>query len=178
LSICCRSKAWDGVVTCCPQGSLCNANGECANFMTQRGWIHIPVMVGVLMASLFVCGVTCICYSRMQQRRRRVLAAQLAMRLALMNDGGVGSDSEASGVPQNVIDSLPTLVYTKGCIPAEKTMCSICLNDYEVKDELRTLPCTHFFHSACIDRWLSNHTTCPLCVRSVEATDNETQEAS
>lgn len=45
----------------------------------------------------------------------------------------------------------------------EEKRCEICLEKYEVGDELRTLPCFHRFHKYCIDQWLSTASTCPLC---------------
>lgn len=42
--------------------------------------------------------------------------------------------------------------------------CSICLDDYVQGDKIRSLPCGHFFHSACITKWLTERScTCPLC---------------
>ena len=39
--------------------------------------------------------------------------------------------------------------------------CAICLeNDLEL---LKTLRCQHTFHEKCVNIWLSNHDTCPLC---------------
>lgn len=32
--------------------------------------------------------------------------------------------------------------------------CSICQEYYEEDDDLKSLPCFHNFHSACIDRWI------------------------
>jgi len=106
----------------------------------------------------------------MQQRRRRILAAQLALRLAQMNPVFEEEDIPR-GVPQRVINSFPVQQFKQGCMPAENALCSICLNDYEEGDELRRLPCTHLFHSPCIDRWLSNHLTCPLCIQSVHTAE-------
>jgi hypothetical protein len=45
--------------------------------------------------------------------------------------------------------------------------CSICLQKYTTGCILRVLPCKHCFHTACIDQWLSNCCTCPLCRCSV-----------
>lgn len=40
----------------------------------------------------------------------------------------------------------------------------MCLCEYEESETLRSLPtCGHYFHIACIDQWLSNNSTCPLC---------------
>ncbi|ORY94297.1 hypothetical protein BCR41DRAFT_243067 [Lobosporangium transversale] len=43
------------------------------------------------------------------------------------------------------------------------TSCPICLCDYEDLEELRHLPCDHFFHKECVDEWLKLKRTCPLC---------------
>ena len=41
--------------------------------------------------------------------------------------------------------------------------CSICLAPYVVNDVVRTLSCLHIFHKDCIDHWLEEHSTCPVC---------------
>lgn len=42
--------------------------------------------------------------------------------------------------------------------------CSICLGDYKANDRLQQIPmCGHTFHMDCINHWLTNNTTCPLC---------------
>ena len=40
--------------------------------------------------------------------------------------------------------------------------CSICL-DISHSDIIRFLHCNHCFHSICIDSWLVNNNSCPLC---------------
>ena len=42
-------------------------------------------------------------------------------------------------------------------------MCSICYTNYIIGDQLTTLNCNHYFHTQCIDPWLAQHNTCPLC---------------
>lgn len=42
--------------------------------------------------------------------------------------------------------------------------CSVCLSEYQEEDTLRFLPlCGHSFHTSCIDIWLQQHSTCPIC---------------
>ncbi|KAF9137644.1 hypothetical protein BG015_002661 [Linnemannia schmuckeri] len=49
-----------------------------------------------------------------------------------------------------------------------QTMCSICLAEYEVGEQVRTLPCYHQYHQACIDPWLLNVAAlCPICKRDL-----------
>ncbi|XP_026633048.1 E3 ubiquitin-protein ligase RLIM-like [Microtus ochrogaster] len=50
--------------------------------------------------------------------------------------------------------------------------CSICITEYTEGDKLRELPCSHEYHVHCIDRWLSENTTCPICRRAVLSSGN------
>lgn len=50
--------------------------------------------------------------------------------------------------------------------------CSICLNELEVNSAVRRLPCMHLFHKSCVDIWLSNTLTCPICRLSVNSFAN------
>jgi hypothetical protein len=50
------------------------------------------------------------------------------------------------------------------CAPSSVDVCGVCINGYEDGDELRMLPCSHYFHRDCIDHWLLNSAaTCPSC---------------
>lgn len=59
----------------------------------------------------------------------------------------------------------------KECIlSGEDAVCCICLAKYVHNDELRELPCSHFFHKDCVDKWLKINATCPLCKAEVGET--------
>lgn len=67
-----------------------------------------------------------------------------------------------------VVERLPT--HTLRSLPSnpEAARCMICLNDYEIGDLVKTLPCFHMFHPQCINEWLGRSELCPLCKTSVQ----------
>jgi E3 ubiquitin-protein ligase RNF13 len=72
-----------------------------------------------------------------------------------------------SGMSATQVKSLPSIVFQgpgNGSGTAET--CAICLEDYEIGEKLRLLPCNHEFHVVCIDRWLmARRPFCPVCKR-------------
>nr|XP_046175670.1 RING finger protein 150 [Oncorhynchus gorbuscha] len=41
--------------------------------------------------------------------------------------------------------------------------CAVCIEGYKPNDVVRILPCRHLFHKNCVDPWLLDHRTCPMC---------------
>jgi hypothetical protein len=41
--------------------------------------------------------------------------------------------------------------------------CEVCQVAYKDDDQVMLLPCSHFFHTECISRWLNTNVTCPVC---------------
>jgi len=76
-------------------------------------------------------------------------------------DGGAAAAKVADAV-----ENLPTL--SEDAIKDES--CSVCLTPFEAGDAVPELPCNHYFHRACLARWLSERPgrpTCPLCCKEV-----------
>ncbi|XP_018806371.2 RING-H2 finger protein ATL66 [Juglans regia] len=74
------------------------------------------------------------------------------------------------GLDPSTIKSLPiiplrSLEDQKSMVQAE---CCICLGVFEDGEKVKVLPpCRHCYHSECVDRWLSGHSSCPLCRASL-----------
>jgi hypothetical protein len=41
--------------------------------------------------------------------------------------------------------------------------CSVCLENYRIGEHKKILPCFHNFHENCIDQWLIQNGSCPIC---------------
>ncbi|XP_069323534.1 E3 ubiquitin-protein ligase RNF6 [Eulemur rufifrons] len=84
----------------------------------------------------------------------------------LLNEGE--DDDQIRGLTKEQIDNLSTRNYEHNSIDSELgKICSVCISDYVTGNKLRQLPCTHEFHIHCIDRWLSENCTCPICRQPV-----------
>lgn len=78
-------------------------------------------------------------------------------------------DDQPRGLTKEQIDNLSTRNFGEN--DALKT-CSVCITEYTEGNKLRKLPCSHEYHVHCIDRWLSENSTCPICRRAVLASGN------
>ncbi|KAK2890595.1 hypothetical protein QQF64_006596 [Cirrhinus molitorella] len=78
-------------------------------------------------------------------------------------------DDQPRGLTKEQIDNLSMRNF--GESDALKT-CSVCITEYAEGNKLRKLPCSHEYHVHCIDRWLSENSTCPICRRAVLVSTN------
>lgn len=65
-----------------------------------------------------------------------------------------------------LIQHLPTCLYDGS---KKNRECIICFVEFVVNDNVRYLPCMHFFHQSCIDDWLMRSLTCPECLEPVDS---------
>uniref|UniRef100_A0A3P9BZB0 RING-type E3 ubiquitin transferase n=1 Tax=Maylandia zebra TaxID=106582 RepID=A0A3P9BZB0_9CICH len=84
----------------------------------------------------------------------------------LLNDD---DEDQPQGLTKEQIDNLSMRNF--GESDALKT-CSVCITEYAEGNKLRKLPCSHEYHVHCIDRWLSENSTCPICRRAVLVSAN------
>ncbi|EOA32940.1 hypothetical protein CARUB_v10016268mg [Capsella rubella] len=81
--------------------------------------------------------------------------------------------SRFSGLDKTAIESLPFFRFSALKGLKQGLECSVCLSKFEDVEILRLLPkCRHAFHIGCIDQWLEQHATCPLCRNRVDIEDD------
>ncbi|KAM4677743.1 E3 ubiquitin-protein ligase RNF130 isoform 2-T2 [Discoglossus pictus] len=66
---------------------------------------------------------------------------------------------------KKAIGKLTTRTVKKGDKETDPDFdhCAVCIECYKQNDIVRVLPCKHVFHKVCVDPWLSEHCTCPMC---------------
>ncbi|XP_028763584.1 RING-H2 finger protein ATL2-like [Neltuma alba] len=107
----------------------------------------------------------------------------IRLRLRRRRDGSLSPSGDIPRPPPPAHNSplhpslfqfLPTFTYSSSTADADKhshplPQCAVCLSEFEEGQTGRVLPnCDHFFHRDCIDGWLREHSTCPLCRKVVK----------
>ncbi|XP_008325026.1 E3 ubiquitin-protein ligase RNF130 isoform X2 [Cynoglossus semilaevis] len=66
---------------------------------------------------------------------------------------------------KKAIGKLTTRTVKKGDKETDPDFnhCAVCIEAYQLNDVVRILPCKHVFHKVCVDPWLHEHCTCPMC---------------
>jgi E3 ubiquitin-protein ligase BIG BROTHER-like protein len=87
----------------------------------------------------------------------------------------------STGLTQDQIDSLPVMKYLEVCYGGqrrekqvseevaeeEEEQCAVCRVEFEEEDEVKKLPCGHYYHPECVGQWLQQKKICPQCSREV-----------
>ena len=61
-----------------------------------------------------------------------------------------------------IMNLLPSSVVNEKK-EGENNNCIICLNDFDIGENITSLPCLHVFHTDCIKHWLQSNNHCPVC---------------
>uniref|UniRef100_G3PYX2 Ring finger protein 150a n=1 Tax=Gasterosteus aculeatus aculeatus TaxID=481459 RepID=G3PYX2_GASAC len=70
---------------------------------------------------------------------------------------------------KKAISKLQVRTIRKGDKETESDFdnCAVCIEGYKPNDVVRILPCRHIFHKHCVDPWLQDHRTCPMCKMNI-----------
>lgn len=84
-----------------------------------------------------------------------------ALLLILMGRGG----AQQQGLPREAIEKIRKTKFRRNpqTRPGEEEKCPICITEFADGEEMRQLPCSHNFHPECVDTWLVQNSSCPIC---------------
>jgi hypothetical protein len=78
--------------------------------------------------------------------------------------------SRSKGAPEGALERNTETVEPNDGILEEAPQCAVCLQDFDLSGSyadgeriLKTKLCRHVFHKECLERWLQQNRTCPLC---------------
>ncbi|OEL13400.1 hypothetical protein BAE44_0025580 [Dichanthelium oligosanthes] len=148
------------------------------NFAVRgRGVPVLVVLLGVLVCFVAVCLYLRWACHRYNNDRRAALPrySSSSSAAALASPAPV-----AAGLDDDAIAGLPVTLYRPAgaggagagatADDAAQCCCSICLGEFAEGDKVKALPrCGHGFHPECVDPWLRDRASCPLCRASLLA---------
>ncbi|XP_008801591.1 E3 ubiquitin-protein ligase SDIR1-like [Phoenix dactylifera] len=81
------------------------------------------------------------------------------------------SPQQASSSSASVTEKKQDSVKADGSMKTseDELTCTVCLEQVNTGELIRSLPCLHQFHVNCIDPWLRQQGTCPVCKHRVSS---------
>ncbi|KAL2533038.1 E3 ubiquitin-protein ligase RING1-like [Abeliophyllum distichum] len=76
------------------------------------------------------------------------------------------NDPNRYGTPpasKSAVDGLPDIKVTEELLASDSSQCAVCKDSFELKEEVKQIPCKHIYHKDCILPWLELHNSCPVC---------------
>ncbi|CAN8006912.1 unnamed protein product [Ixodes hexagonus] len=66
---------------------------------------------------------------------------------------------------KKALDRIPVKILRLGDKEAEGEVecCAVCIEPFRLGEVVRLLPCKHTFHKSCVDPWLLEQRSCPMC---------------
>jgi len=140
----------------------------------HTGWSSTYLNEGTLNSDLAVILAAMVCALICALGLNSVLRCARCYRRRMAGDSsdGVVILLANTGLKKEAIKTLPIVVYTSASKlpPGLATDCPICLAEFGEGEKVRMLPnCNHCFHMECIDKWLTSHSSCPICRHSLNS---------
>ena len=73
-----------------------------------------------------------------------------------LNNNNINRIGNQINLPEFVIEDVNKLEEAN-------RSCMICLDEFISREKVIALPCIHFFHPKCINKWIENKNECPIC---------------
>lgn len=136
-STCGEESLCSGVKSVCGSHSTCTGNGsKCGVNSTCSGLAECEWDVP---AAVKILAITASLFVFLQLRKESLLLVRRGCRRIIV------------GKPKS------------SKLEQEDKDCPICLERLHLSEHCHVLACQHSFHVRCLDQWLRQHDTCPLC---------------
>uniref|UniRef100_A0A914NNT9 RING-type domain-containing protein n=1 Tax=Meloidogyne incognita TaxID=6306 RepID=A0A914NNT9_MELIC len=128
--------------------SLCDPNGDASNESLKSFSKTSVLFVSISFIILIVISLAWLVFYYVQRFRYAHAKDRLQRRLF--------------NAAKKALARIPTRPVKSGDRELNSD-CPVCIDPYKPGDILRQLPCRHIFHKSCVDPWLLEHRTCPMC---------------
>ena len=118
---------------------------------------------------------------RQEQLMRRLQAREISpLELLILREFVDHLQQNRPGATQRDIDRTTAswVVEDANKLPEELRCCTVCLEDVERGQQVRTLPCLHTFHAGCAEEWLKKKKLCPLCQFAIDGDSSDAAVAA
>ncbi|KAL3518040.1 hypothetical protein ACH5RR_020629 [Cinchona calisaya] len=151
---------------------------------------HGIVIIAILVLSIVV--LITILFFHFLRQYRQLSSSRGGTSSSITNAVGVGvavqttrNNNTSKGLDEATINSFPIFLHsslssTTTLVVGENytnnnNECSICLGGFEENDRIKVIPrCMHVFHCECVDKWLQNQASCPLCRSNLDSISSST----
>jgi len=87
-----------------------------------------------------------------------------ATKPAAKTSGASSKPAAPAGKPPRIrAPATPKLQSRPQPAAEEELTCPVCICEFEEGEQVRVLSCNHSFHCQCIDVWMAEQGTCPMC---------------
>ncbi|KAF7639559.1 RING-type domain-containing protein [Meloidogyne graminicola] len=129
--------------------SLCDPNGDVSDNESLKSFSKTSVLfVSISFIILIVISLAWLVFYYVQRFRYAHAKDRLQRRLF--------------NAAKKALARIPTRPVKSGDRELNSD-CPVCIDPYKPGDICRQLPCRHIFHKSCVDPWLLEHRTCPMC---------------
>ncbi|XP_038626367.1 E3 ubiquitin-protein ligase Praja-2 [Tachyglossus aculeatus] len=97
-------------------------------------------------------------YVTVQEHLNQAMEAAVAHLEHLISEG----EQTCPPASRESLNLLPEIIV-KAEQMAMELCCTICCQEFVENDVITKLPCSHYFHKACLIIWLQKSATCPIC---------------
>ncbi|CAH8385875.1 unnamed protein product [Eruca vesicaria subsp. sativa] len=119
----------------------------------------------LLLLSILVCGIICSLGLHYIIRCAFRRSSSFMISEPISSPSTPRGSAANKGIKKKALKMFPVVTYSPEMNSSGVgEECVICLSDFVAGEQIRMLPtCNHGFHVRCIDKWLTQHMTCPKC---------------